>query len=85
MRQYMHQQPLHAPFLPKRSSSAGHNAGVKGRIVNGNLLFVGRDIEVEFLMFRVDKLTIRLPHPCAPQRTRPLAMIELSFFPASLL
>ena len=31
MRQYMHQQPLQAPYAPKRSSSAGHSAGVSGR------------------------------------------------------
>src|SRR6516162_2630866 len=30
----MHQQPLLAPDLPNRSSSAGHRSGVSGRIVN---------------------------------------------------
>jgi hypothetical protein len=34
MRQYMHQQPLLAPHLPNRSSSAGHRSGVSGRIVS---------------------------------------------------
>src|SRR5262245_17175722 len=29
----MHQQPLLAPDLPNRSSSAGHRSGVTGRIV----------------------------------------------------
>src|SRR3981189_982328 len=30
----MHQQPLLAPHLPNRSSSAGHRSGVSGRIGN---------------------------------------------------
>src|SRR5262249_20130835 len=30
----MHQQPLLAPHLPKRSSSAGHRSGVSGTIRN---------------------------------------------------
>src|SRR5262249_50169863 len=33
-RQYMHQHPLQAPFLLKRSSRAGHRSGVSGRTVN---------------------------------------------------
>src|SRR5262245_44689363 len=39
MRQYMHQQPLLAPHLPNRSSSAGHRSGVSGRIVSFMLPF----------------------------------------------
>src|SRR5215471_4667191 len=34
MRPYMHQQPLVAPRLPNRSSSAGHVFGVRGRMVS---------------------------------------------------
>jgi hypothetical protein len=30
----MHQQPLLAPHLPNRFSSAGHRSGVTGRIVS---------------------------------------------------
>src|SRR6266404_5744883 len=30
----MHQQPLLAPDLPNKSSSAGHRSGVSGRIAN---------------------------------------------------
>jgi hypothetical protein len=32
IRQYMHQQPLQAPFSPNRSVSADHRSGVRGRI-----------------------------------------------------
>src|SRR5215471_13614522 len=31
--QYMHQQPLHAPALPNKSSSAGQRSGISGRMV----------------------------------------------------
>jgi hypothetical protein len=34
MRQYMHQQLLHAPLGPNRSSRAGHRSGVSGRILS---------------------------------------------------
>jgi hypothetical protein len=30
----MHQQPLQAPFLPNKSSSAGHRSGVSGLTVS---------------------------------------------------
>jgi hypothetical protein len=36
--QYMHQHPLHAPFLPNKFSIAGHRSGVRGRTVRCALL-----------------------------------------------
>src|ERR1700761_4572433 len=39
MRQYMHQQLLHAPLGPKRSSSAGQRSGVSERTFNFEFIF----------------------------------------------
>src|ERR1700739_824081 len=40
MRQYMHQQLLHAPLGPKSSSSAGQRSGVSGRTFSFDFIFV---------------------------------------------
>ena len=64
----MHQHPLHAPFLPNKSSNAGHRSGVRGRTVRCALLprfiFEGNGYSVD----AVGRLGISysnsiLPHP----------------------
>lgn len=76
----MHQQPLLAPPLPKRSSRAGHREGVSGRMMSFHFGFVAVQGRIwrSSAGFILDRLLILLPEGLARQ-TVPKALSQVAW------